>query len=270
MTNGKSTNGTAVVTGASAGIGAKYAERLAERGFDLVLVARRTDRLEALAETLRTRFGVTVRAVTADLGDRTQLEGVARQIGGDETLTLLVNNAGTSTLAPVSATDVAAAETMNDLNIGALVRLTLAVLPGMKSRDRGAIVNIGSVLGFRALPISTIYSATKAYVTFFTRGLIDELADTNVRVQLVAPAATATDIWEISGVPLTALDPATVMSVDAMVDASIAGLDASESVTMPSVEESERLLADFDAATLALLGASQTSAPASRYAIAAE
>ncbi|BBD96992.1 NAD(P)-dependent oxidoreductase [Sphingobium amiense] len=253
------------MTGASAGIGAAYAECLAARGFDLVLAARRTDRLEALAETLRNKFGVAVRAATADLADADQLEAFAAEIGADDTVTLLVNNAGTSTLAPVADTSVAAAQAMTDLNIRALVRLTMAVLPGMKDRDRGAIVNIGSVLGFRSLPVSTIYSATKAYVMLFTRGLIDELAGTNVSVQLVAPAATATDLWDISGVPLSALDPAIVMTVEAMVDAALAGLDAGETITMPSVEEADRLIADFDASTLALLGASQKSAPASRY-----
>jgi len=257
--------GTAVVTGASAGIGAVYAERLAQRGFDLVLAARRTDRIEALAESLRERFGVAVRSVTADLSDMRQLESFAELIGADETVTLLINNAGTSTLASVADTPFAAAEAMNDLNIRALVRLTLAVLPGFKRRDRGVIVNIGSVLGFRSLPVSTIYSATKAYVAMFTRGLVDELAGTNVFVQLVAPAAIATDIWDISGVPLSALDPATVMTVAAMVDAALAGLDRGEAVTMPSVEDANQLIAAFDNATLALLGASQTSEPASRY-----
>lgn len=257
--------GTAVVTGASAGIGAAYAERLASRGYDLILIARRLDRLEALAESLRTRFGVAVRPIGADLGHPADLEMLAAQLGGDETIAMLVNNAGTSTLAPIGDTSVSAAEAMIDINIRAVVRLTMAVLPGFKARDRGAIINIGSVLGFRSLPISTIYSASKAYILFFTRGLIDELSATNVMVQLVAPAATATDLWEISGVPLSQLDPASVMTVDAMVDASLAGLDEGETITLPSVEGADQLIAAFDAATLALLGASQRGTPAKRY-----
>lgn len=259
------TRGTAVVTGASAGIGAVYAARLAARGYDLILAARRADRLDALAERLRAAHGVSIRTVATDLSRGHELETFANLIGQDASVTLLVNNAGTSTLGPVAETSFAAAEAMNDLNIRALVQLTLAVLPGFKARDHGAIVNIGSVLGFKALPISTIYSATKAYVAFFTRGLVEELAGTGVKVQLVAPAATATDIWDLSGVPLSALDPAIVMDVEAMVDAALAGLDAGEVITMPSVEDADRLVTEFDAATLALLGASQTGAPASRY-----
>lgn len=257
--------GTAVVTGASAGIGKVYADRLAARGYDLLLIARRSDRLLALAETLRETYGVTVETQTADLSIPADLERIAKGIEGDDAVTLLVNNAGTSTLAPVGDTTLVAIDAMNTVNLTALVRLTAAVLPGFKSRDAGTIVNIGSVLGFKGLPISTIYSSTKAYVTFFTRGLQQELAETNVRVQLVAPAATATDIWEISGVPLSALDPASIMTVDAMVDAALAGLDLGEAVTMPSVESADALLAAFDDAAMALLGSSQSGEPASRY-----
>jgi len=261
----KGSMGTAIVTGASAGIGAAYAERLAARGYDLLLVARRLDRLETLADALRTRFDVHVHTIGADLARSGDLEELADLIARDESVTMLVNNAGMSTLARVADTTFEAAQAMNDVNVRALVRLTMAVLPGLKARDRGAIINVGSVLGFRSLPISTIYSATKAYVLFFTRGLIDEFAGTNVTVQLVAPAATATDIWELSGVPLSQLDPATVMTIDAMVDASLAGFDNGEAITMPSVEDADTLMAQFDSATLALLSASQRGLPATRY-----
>lgn len=257
--------GTAVITGASAGIGRMYAERLAERGYDLILVARREPLLLELSRTLADRFGNSVRAVVADLSQADQLESLAAEIAADTDVMMLVNNAGTSTLGPVADTRPASLLAMNSLNIDALVRLSAAVLPGFKNRDAGAIINIGSVLGFASLPISTVYSATKAYVTMFTRGLQSEVNGTNVRVQLVAPAATATDIWEISGVPLSALDPATVMTVQDMVDASLRGLDAGESVTMPSVEDDQALLEAFDAAAMALLGASQHGRPAARY-----
>ncbi|NPD70324.1 SDR family NAD(P)-dependent oxidoreductase (plasmid) [Lichenicola cladoniae] len=258
--------GTAIVTGASAGIGLVYAKRLAARGYDLILVARRSDRLDILATELRERFGVRVTPIKADLSNLDQLDSLVGRIEADETLTFLVNNAGTSTLALVADTSFAAIEAMNDLNIRALVRLSRAVLTGFKARNHGVIVNIGSVLGFRSLPISTVYSATKAYVLMFTRGLQAELTGTKVVIQLVAPAATATDIWEISGVPLTALDPSTVMTVDDMVDAALAGLDMGETLTMPSVESPGSLIDSYDAAGLDLLSASQNSAPASRYA----
>jgi short-subunit dehydrogenase len=125
-------------------------------------------------------------------------------------------------------------------------------------------INIGSVLGFFSLPISSIYSATKGYVLNFTLGLQDEFADTNVAIQLVLPAATATDLWEISGVPLTALNPDHVMSIENCVDAALAGLDLGEKVTMPSVED-KSLLATYNAARIALFSASQSGKPASRY-----
>ncbi|HTF65463.1 MAG TPA: SDR family NAD(P)-dependent oxidoreductase [Edaphobacter sp.] len=157
-------------------------------------------------------------------------------------------------------------QAMIGVNITALTQLTVAVLPGFKKRNAGTIINMGSVLGFQSLPISSIYSGTKGFVLNFTRGLQDELAKTNIVVQLVAPAAIATDIWEISGVPLSKLDPATVMKAEDAVDAALAGLDLGERVTLPSVEDLQ-LLANYDTARLALLGSSQSSKPATRYAV---
>lgn len=259
--------GTAVVTGASAGIGKVYADRLAGRGYDLILVARRGDRLAAVADELRTKHGVAVETLVADLAAAGDLDRVASALAGDQRITLLLNNAGTATMASVLDTKAADLDAMNDVNVLALARLTHAVLPGFKARNRGTIINIGSVLGFESLPISSIYSGTKAYVLYFTRGLQRELAETAIIVQLVAPAATATDIWEIGGVPLSAIDPATVMSVENCVDAALAGLDLGETVTMPSVEDAGALLAAYDAARVALLAASQTGKPASRYRV---
>jgi short-subunit dehydrogenase len=157
-------------------------------------------------------------------------------------------------------------QAMIGVNITALTRLTVAVLPGFKRRNAGAIINMGSVLGFQSLPISSIYSGTKGFVLNFTRGLQDEMAKTNIIVQLVAPAAIATDIWEISGVPLSKLDPATVMKAEDAVDAALAGLDLGEKVTLPSVENLQ-LLTNYDTARLALLGSSQSSKPATRYSV---
>lgn len=258
--------GTAVVTGASAGLGSIYADRLASRGFDLVIVARRGDRLEALATKLRADHAVNVKTVVADLRNPADLANLESMLAEDESITLLVNNAGTSTLGTIAGTSAAAMATMIEVNVTALARLSLAVLPKFKQRDRGTIVNIGSVLGFHALPVSGIYSATKAFVLLFTRGLQDEVAGSKVRVQLVLPAATATDIWEISGVPLSALDPATIMVAEQCVDAALAGLDLEESITFPSLD-SLPLFESYEDARLTLLGATQTGAPATRYAL---
>jgi short-subunit dehydrogenase len=256
--------GTAVVTGASAGIGKSYAERLAARGFDLLLVARREDRLAALAETLRARHGIAVSTLAADLSKPADLERVAAAIESDERITLLVNNAGLAALGPVASADPARLAEMTDVNVSALVRLSRAALGAFVRRDHGTLVNIDSVLGLGALPGMAAYSGTKGYVMNFTRGLQQEVADTKVYVQLVMPAATATDIWELGGGSLAALDPSTVMQVDDLVDAALAGLDLREPVTLPTVEDLQ-LLADYDAARMRLLGASRHNNVASRY-----
>jgi len=261
-----STRGTAVVTGASAGIGKTYAQRLAARGHDLLLVARRADRLEALAQTLRVDHGVNVEVLAADLADAADLGRVAQRLERDDNVTLLVNNAGVSTFGAVGGTDVAALAAMTDVNVGAVVRLARAVLPGFKRRDRGTLINIGSVLGFHALAYSGAYSGTKGYVLNFTRGLQEEVAGTKVVVQLVAPSATATDIWDLAGVPQSTLDPATVMSTADLVDAALAGLDMGERITLPSVEDAQ-LLVDYDTARMKLMAASQTGKAASRYRV---
>jgi short-subunit dehydrogenase len=256
--------GVAVITGASAGIGAIYADRLACRGYALILIARRGERLEALASNLRDKYGVAIECKVADLAAAADLERVASSIADDPRITMLVNNAGTSTLAAITDTSPAALEAMTALNVDALVRITRAILPGFKARDHGSIINIGSVLGFHAIPGSSAYSGTKGYVLNFTRGLQDEVAGTKVVVQLVLPAATATDLWEISGVPLSNLDPDILMEPGTMVDAALAGLDLGETITLPSVDNIQ-LLVDYDTARLALLSASQTGKAASRY-----
>lgn len=261
---GKSPLGTAVVTGASAGIGKIYAERLAKRGYDLLLVARRAELLDELAKSLEAAHAVSVQTHAADLSSPEALEAVAQAIAGDDSISMLVNNAGTSTLGAVASTRPADVSAMTDLNISALVRLTLAILPHFKARSSGTIINIGSVLGFHSLPISSAYSGTKGYVLNFTRGLQEELAGSGVKIQLVLPAATATDIWEISGVPLSALDPASIMTPEDMVDAALAGLDQGETITLPSVENI-KLFEAYDTARMELLLASQTGKPASRY-----
>ena len=255
--------GTAVITGASSGLGSIYADRLAKRGYDLLLVARRGDRLEALATKLRAAYGISVATEVADLAKVEDLARVARAVAADG-VTMLVNNAGSATMAPLAGTADAKVDAMTDLNITALTHLTLAALPGFKARDAGTIVNIGSVLSYHALPVSSAYSGTKGYVMNFTRGLQEELAGTGVRVQLVLPAATATEIWEVGGVSLDSFDPATVMTADNCVDAALAGLDAGEAITLPSVEDAA-LFAAYDAARLALFAGGQSGRPASRY-----
>lgn len=264
----RSTRPVAVITGASSGIGAVYADRFAARGYDLVLVARRADRLQTLAAELAARHGVHAAPLVADLATTAGQDSVADVLANNPAVEVLVNNAGIARLAPVtshSADDVAA---QLALNITALTRLTHAVLPAFKQRNAGLIINVASVLGLHSLPITAVYSGTKAFVVAFTRGIEQELAGTGVTVQAVLPAATATDLWAPSGVPLAALAPETVMATDAMVDAALFGLDQGETVTLPSVAEAA-LIERYETARVALFAAAQTGTVAPRLLAAA-
>ena len=263
---GKSALGVAVVTGASAGLGKIYADRLAKRGYDLILVARRKERLESLSKELEQTYGVKAEVLVADLGNESDLKRVGAVLAADERITVLVNNAGTSVLKPSIAIPVENVENQMDVNAKSVTHLSLAVLPNFVKRNSGTLINIGSVLSFFALPISTSYSATKAHVMLFTIGLRDELANTGIRVQLVLPASTDTEIWDVAGIGVQNLKAGTVMTADDCVDAALAGLDAGETVTLPSVED-PNLWAAFDAARLAMAQASQTGKPASRYGL---
>ncbi|TIU23107.1 MAG: SDR family NAD(P)-dependent oxidoreductase, partial [Mesorhizobium sp.] len=187
--SGQSNKGTAVVTGASSGIGAVYADRLAGQAYDLVLVARRADRLEELAEKLRYAYSRKVSVISADLADDNDLRRVEQAISADESVTLLVNSAGLGGAQVVATADADVAERMIKVNVVALTRLTRAVLPGLIARNRGAIVNIASVLAFDT-SFGGIYSGTKAYVVNFTEALQREVAGTEVKAQVVLPGAT--------------------------------------------------------------------------------
>jgi short-subunit dehydrogenase len=261
-----SVQGTAIVTGASSGLGKVYADRLAKRGYDLILIARRGDRLDELARRLRKDQGVSVETLVADLGNPSDLKRVADSIAANNRIAMLVNNAGTSKYAHSMQVPLADVDQQLAVNSKALTHLSLAVLPGFRERNRGTIINIGSVLSFYVTPNTTAYSGTKGQVMLFTLGLQQEVADTKITVQLVLPAATATEIWDVAGVGLKALDPATIMTAEDCVDAALAGLDRGEAVTLPSVDNPQ-LWAAFDDARVKLFVASQTGKPASRYAL---
>ena len=260
------TPSTALVTGASSGIGAAYARRLAARGHDLILVARRAERLETLAAELTQNFGVKVRPVIADLATDAGTAEIAAILAEDASIDMLINNAGISRLGATLDLPRAALDDMVAVNITALTRLTHAALPGFVARNRGTIVNIGSVLAFRAPPIASAYSGTKAYVLLFSSGLQEELKDTAVRVQAVLPAGVATEIYDGTILPLEQIPAELVMAVDAMVDAALAGLDRGERVTLPSVGDLD-LWTRYAEAQDQLFAASQTGSPAPRYGV---
>lgn len=261
---GQENKGTAVVTGASSGIGAVYADRLAGQGYDLVLVARRADRLEELAEKLRYAYDRKVSFITADLSDDDDVRRVERLISADESVTLLVNNAGLGGQQVVATADADAAERMIKVNVIALTRLTRAVLPGLLARNRGAIVNIASVLAYET-SFGGIYSGTKAYVVNFTEALQREVAGTNVKVQVVLPGATRTDFWELAGSDIDQLPKEIVMTADDMVDAALVGLARGEAVTVPALADAGKL-DTFLGARQAFYGSLHANKPAARYA----
>lgn len=256
--------GTALITGASTGIGAVYADRLARRGYDLVLVARDETRLAALAERLRRETGRKVEWVGADLTAKADLARVEQRLRDDTNLTLLVNNAGMSVSGSLLVGDIDRYQAMIELNVIAPTRLAAAAARNFVTRKTGAIVNIASVLALAPEMFNGSYSGTKAYVLNLSLSLQKELAPSGVKVQAVLPGATRTEIWARAGVDVGGFPPDMVMEVDDMVDAALAGFDQGEAVTIPSLPDT----ADFErytAARLALGPNLSRNQPAERY-----
>lgn len=244
----KTQQGTALVTGASSGIGAVYAERLARRGHPLVLVARDWQKLQDLAEQLQRDTGVNVEVLAADLTHKPDLERVEARLRQDD-IALLLNNAGMSMAGELVDADPAVLEQMVSLNVLAPSRLAAAVLPGFLSRNHGTLINISSVLALAPELFNGAYSGTKAYLLNLSLNLQQKVAGSAVRVQAVLPGATRTDIWRKSGTDLAALPQGMLMDVDEMVDAALAGLDQGEAVTIPALPDA----AEWEAASAARL-----------------
>ncbi|WP_088342658.1 MULTISPECIES: SDR family oxidoreductase [Rhodomicrobium] len=258
------TKGFALITGASAGIGAAYADRLARRGYDLILVARHTARLQAIAERIAAETGRKVETVVADLGDRADLGRVEHILRDDARISLLVNNAGLGPVAPLLNSNV---ETMSDvvtLNIDALMRLTYAAAPRFAERGAGSIINMSSGVAIGPEFLNGVYSASKAFVLAFSQSLRHELADKGVRIQVVLPGVVATDSWANNGMPIETLPQEMVMSPGVMVDAALSGFDQGEFVTAPSLPDTAQW-DTFDQARRALFQNLSSSSPAARY-----
>ena len=262
-----SSKGTALITGASSGIGAVCADRLAKRGHDLILVARNRQRLETLAARLINETGRSISVIAADLNDRADLARVEEVLRTDPRITALVNNAGVG--APISLldADIQKLEGMIDLNVTALVRLTYAVIPAFLKRGGGAIINVASVVGIVPELLSGVYGATKAFVIAFSRSLHKEFAERKIRVQAVLPGATATEFWDLAGTPLEQVPPEMVMNVNEMVDAALAGFDQGEFITIPALPDRADWEA-YEAAREKLIPNLSRSSPAVRYKVA--
>ena len=229
--------GAALITGASSGIGALYADRLARRGHDLILVARDEDRLNTLAGRLRAETGVKVDVIRADLTQRDDILKLEALLRDDAGVGALVNNAGLAVSEPLVGGDPDRQQTIIDLNITAATRLAIAAATGFAARGSGLIVNVASVLALAPEIGNGVYSGSKAFVLNLSQALNLELAPRGVRVQVVLPGATRTEIWERSGGSVDNIPAEMLMEADEMVDAALAGLDAGELVTIPALPD---------------------------------
>jgi short-subunit dehydrogenase len=243
------TKGIALITGASSGIGATYADRLSKRGYDIVLVARDARALETRADELRRRYGVRAEVLPADLTVKADLLRIEERLAGDSRIAVLVNNAGAAMSGDLASADPDRLENLIQLNVLAPSRLARASLPGFIARRSGTLINVSSVLALAPELLNGVYSATKAYLLNLTLKLQAELAGSGVRVQAVLPGATRTAIWDKSGTGIANLPASMLMDVDEMVDAALVGLVRGEAVTIPSLPD----VSEWEAYTAARL-----------------
>lgn len=254
---------TALITGASSGIGAIYADRLARRGYDLILVARNQDRLTNVAAKIAKDTGRIVQTVKADLGSDAgvkEIEGVLAKGGID----ILINNAGFGAVTPLEQSDIGDMVKMIDLNVTALTRLTYAAVPAFIKQGTGTIINIASIVAIGPEVLNGVYGGTKAYVLALTQSLHHELAAKGIRVQAVLPGATATEFWDVAGLPHSNLPGEIVMRTEDMVDAALTGLDNGEVVTIPPLQDGAEW-DNFEAARKQLSQRFGHSTPGARY-----
>lgn len=230
---------TAMITGASSGIGAVYADRLARRGYDLVLVARDGARLAALAAQLEATTGRKVDTIAADLGVAADLRRVEQRLASDGSIGLLVNNAGLGAVKPLIDSTPEELDTMINVNVTALTRLTRAVAPGLVARGEGAIINIASIVALKPELLNGVYGGSKAFVLALSQSLHHELSAKGVQVQAVLPGAIATPFWDRAGHAVENLPAEWVMTPEDLVDAALAGFDQRELVTVPSLPDLE-------------------------------
>lgn len=253
---------TVLITGASSGIGATYADRFARRGHDLILVARDRLRMEGIAEQLRRNTGVAIDILSADLTLSDDVSAIEARLRHDASIGVLVNNAGAALSGAFETQPTEAVAGLVALNTLALARLTSAIAPRLVAAGEGAIVNIGSVVGLAPEFGMSVYGATKAFVLFLSQSLALELGPKGIYVQAVLPSATRTEIWSRAG--MTDVDLSGMMDVGEMVDAALRGFDRREVVSIPPLED-ETLWNAFDFARQAMLPGFRQGQPASRY-----
>jgi len=233
----------ALITGASSGIGASFAERLAHDGYDLIIVARRRERLEELAQRLQQKYQVDVEVLAADLSKSDSLRIIEKRIAEDTALEILINNAGFGGYMPFVNLDPDKAEEQLNLHVVALTRLTRAALPGMLTRKKGAIINVSSRLAFSSsmgsaqMPKRATYAGTKAYINTFSQLLQSELDGTGVQVQALCPGLVETEFHSHVGADTSRFPAGMVMKPEDVVTGSLAGLKLGEVICVPALED---------------------------------
>jgi short-subunit dehydrogenase len=272
VTTGTMAHPRGLITGASSGIGAVFADRLARDRYDLVIVARRRDRLEKLARQLQSKYSVRVEVMVADLTQPADLRSVEERVAGDTALELLINNAGFGAYMPFVALAPDRAEELIHLQVVAVTRLTRAALTGLIERGRGAIINVSSLLAFSGalpappLPKRATYAAAKAYVNTFTQILHSELQGTGVQVQALCTGRVRTEFHRIQGMDPDLFPADTVMTPEDVVDASLAGLRLGEVFCVPALND-PRLLLSIEEGQRRLLEQGLSGALAKRYVL---
>ncbi len=259
----------ALITGASAGIGLEFADQLAERGYDLVMVARRAGLLDQHASRLAKQHGIATETIVADLTTKPGLAAIEARLAADPAITLLINNAGFGGYGPFATLDTFTIDGLIEIHIRAVTRLTRAALPAMLERKSGAIINIASLLSLSGtlppnpLPHRAVYAGAKAYMLAFTQALTGEIAGSGVYLQLCLPGRIETQFQAIQGIDTSHMPPA--MSAPDMVAASLAGMDLGESVCVPALEDTALLATLTEAQRAVLRTANGQTATAERY-----
>jgi short-subunit dehydrogenase len=231
-----STGGTAIVTGASSGIGAAIARELAERGHAVTLVARREERLRSLADELRSEHGVEAGVIAADLADPESREALELELARQGRYAeMLVNNAGFGSRGDFAANDMGRMTGMVRLNVEAVVELTSRFLPGMIQRGRGAIINVSSTSAFQPLPGAAVYAAGKAFVLSFSEAIRTELRGSGVTVTAVCPGPVKTEFIDAAGMSGVEHETPDVFwtSVEDVARAAVSGAAADKRVVVP-------------------------------------
>lgn len=256
------TTSSVLITGASTGIGAVYADRFARRGHDLVLVARDQAKLEALAARLQQDYGIRVEVLSADLTNAGDLAKVEKRLQDDSRIDTLINNAGIAQSGGFIQQTSSSIEQLIALNTTALTKLAAAIAPRLVQAGKGSIVNISSVVGLAPEFGMSVYGATKAFVLFLSQGMSLELSSKGVYVQAVLPAGTYTEIWQRAGIDIS--DFSQMMHVDELVDAALVGFDRREGVTIPPLHNAARW-DNLEATRQALLSDIKQAEAAERY-----